>query len=142
VSAKVFSFADWKTASHRGDNDVPIVPANDEPVEQSDMDIEGLTKLIEQQSSTFTRLIEQQSAAFTRLFEQQSAAIERIEKKVDQIADKVTDIDKRLVAVESQLPHLASKSWVQVTLAVAAAGAIAAIGSIFTIINTAGLPHH
>ena len=117
----------------------------------TEMDIEGLTKLIEQQGSNFTRMIEQQNEHFSRLFEQQNenfnqqmaqqnAAIARIEAKVDQIADKVTDIDKRLVALESQLPHLASKSWVQVTLAVAIAGALGALGSIFTILNT--VPRH
>jgi len=95
----------------------------------TEMDIEGLTKLIEQQNDNFNRQMAQQNAA-----------IARIETKVDQIADKLTDIDKRLVAVESQLPHLASKSWVQVTLAVAIAGALGALGSIFTILNT--VPKH
>jgi hypothetical protein len=50
------------------------------------------------------------------------------------IRDIVTSIDKRLIAVETGMPHLATKAWVYATLAVAAAGAIGSFATLFVLI--------
>ncbi|MDX5936458.1 hypothetical protein [Acidithiobacillus thiooxidans] len=120
------------------------------------MDIDGLTKLIETQNLTLGRIESKLDKVDGRLGEVEQR-LSKIEGHMPSLAtqsqvssvksDLQTEMNKGLsplqndvTSIKTEISHHATKSWVYVTLAVASAGALAAIGSIFTIINS--LPKH